>query len=137
MQLRKSLRLPKEHGAWVMLYVPFVLGTLAASRASRFSFASILLLLSVTFTFIARQSLFDWLVARLRSTKEVAASRTLYIYSGLSAIFGGLVVFVYQREWLIGIAALTVLLLGFNSWQVVRRKDRTIVAEAIAILGLT
>ena len=44
---------------------------------------------------------------------------------------------MYRHEWLVGFAALTVLLLLFNSWQVVRRRDRTIITEAIAIMGLT
>jgi len=137
MQLRKSLRLPKEHGAWAMLYVPFVLGSLAVSTTSFFSPATIFLLLSVTFLFIARQSLFDWLIARGRKTKDVSAFRTMSIYAGISALFGGLVIWSFHREWLVGFAVLTVLLLTFNSWQVIRRKDRTIITEAIAIIGLT
>jgi YwiC-like protein len=137
MQLRRGLRLPREHGAWAMLYVPFVLGTIAGLRTSHFSPTIIFLLLSVTFIFIARQSLFDWLVARSRATWDAAAFRTMFIYVGLSSMFGSLVVFVYHRELLLGIAALTVLLLAFNSWQVVRRKDRAVLSEALAITGLT
>jgi YwiC-like protein len=137
MQLRRRLRLPKEHGAWAMLYVPFALGALAGLTTSPFSLATILLLLSVTLLFVARQSLFDWLIARGRATRDVSAFRTMSIYAGLSAIFGGLVIWFYHREWLVGFAALTFLLLAFNSWQVVRRKDRAIITEAIAIMGLT
>jgi len=123
MQLRRSLRLPKEHGAWAMLYVPFVLGALAGLTTSPFSLATILLLLSVTLLFVARQSLFDWLIARGRATRDVSAFRTMSIYAGLSAIFGGLVIWFYHREWLVGFAALTFLLLAFNSWQVVRQRS--------------
>jgi len=137
MQLRRSLRLPREHGAWAMLYVPFVLGTIAGSRTSHFSPAIIFLLLSVTFIFIARQSLFDWLIARSRTIRDAGAVRMMFVYTSLSAVFGGLVVFAYHREVLVGIALLTAVLLGFNSWQVVRRRDRTVISEALAIIALT
>ncbi|MEP7274444.1 MAG: YwiC-like family protein, partial [Acidobacteriota bacterium] len=36
MKLRFGLKLPKEHGAWAMVYVPFVLGLLVAGK---FNFA--------------------------------------------------------------------------------------------------
>jgi YwiC-like protein len=136
MQLRK-VRLPKEHGAWAMLYVPFLLGTLAGSRHTLTLPAIFLLLSSVTFLFIARQSLLDWLVARNRGKSEPTAFRMMCIYTGLSGVFGGVLVFSYQLTWLVAIASLSVVLLVFNSWQVVRRKDRTVGTETIAIIGLT
>lgn len=137
MHLRNVLRLPKEHGAWAMLYIPFLLGTLAGSRHTLFLLAIFLLFFSVTFLFMARQSLLDWLVARNRGKSEPSAFHMMCLCAGLSGVFGVVLAFVYQLTWLILIASLTVMLLVFNSWQVIRRKDRTIATETISIIGLT
>jgi len=44
---------------------------------------------------------------------------------------------IYHRFWLALFAILTAFLLAFNTWQAVRREDRTVIGETIAILGLT
>jgi YwiC-like protein len=54
MSLRSALKLPKEHGAWVMLYVPFILGVAVAGHVD---WNVLLLLLSTTAMFISRESL--------------------------------------------------------------------------------
>ena len=120
-----------------MLYVPFTLGALVGSRSSFSPLQLLLLLFSVTFAFIARQSTLDWWLARSRGTAGVEARRMMLVYVILAGVFGAPVVFFYHRLWLVPVAILTALLLAFNSWQGVRRKDRTIIGEAIAILGLT
>ena len=63
MKVRSSLRLPKEHGAWAMLYVPFVLGVTVAWQLS---WAVLLLLLATSALFIARESLLVWWRAQTR-----------------------------------------------------------------------
>ena len=54
MSLRSALRLPKEHGAWVMFYVPFVLGVLVAGK---FSLPVLLLLLAALLALAVTRSL--------------------------------------------------------------------------------
>ena len=54
-------RIPKEHGAWAMLYVPFVLGILVAGRVS---WAVLWALLAMTALFFAREALRRWRRAR-------------------------------------------------------------------------
>jgi YwiC-like protein len=131
---RSSLRLPKEHGAWAMLYVPFAVGTLVAWTGS---LRLLLLLLSVTFVFVARESLLVWWRARDRGREDPEARRFMIIYSLLAALFGAPLLFAYKLYWLAPIAAATLMLLVVNAQQAVRRKDRTISGEMMAIAGLT
>src|SRR5438105_2228221 len=93
MRIRTSLRLPKEHGAWAMLYVPFVVGTFVAAK---FSLRVALLVLSVTFLFIARESLLAWWRGRSRGQTHDAARRMMMVYLSLAAVFGTPLVLFYQ-----------------------------------------
>ena len=63
MKLSTHLRLPKEHGAWAMLYVPFVLGVAVAGKIP---LSVLLLLLSLSALFISRVSMLVWWRARKR-----------------------------------------------------------------------
>ena len=64
MKLRSALKLPKEHGAWAMFYIPFVLGLLVSGN---FNVPSLLLLIAATAAFISRESLLIWWRARRRA----------------------------------------------------------------------
>ncbi|HEY7180438.1 MAG TPA: YwiC-like family protein, partial [Blastocatellia bacterium] len=77
MSLRSTLKLPKEHGAWAMLYVPFVLGVAVAGRAN---WPVLLLLLSTTALFISRESLLVYWRARVRRRDAAEAGSTLLLY---------------------------------------------------------
>jgi hypothetical protein len=137
MQRHIDLKLPKEHGAWAMLYVPFTVGALVGSGPSFSPVELLLLLLSVTFAFIARQPFLEWQRARIRGKQTVGAWRMMLVYIGLFGLFGGAVVLLYHRLWLVPVAILAVLLFALNGWQAARREDRTVIGETMAILGLT
>ena len=117
-----------------MLYVPFVVGALVAGE---FSFRVLLLLLSVTFVFIARESLLVWWRALSRGQSHSSSLWMLLIYLGLAALAGAPLVFVYHLYDLILLGFVVLILLGINAKQAVRREDRTIGGEVVAILGLT
>ncbi|MCI0487580.1 MAG: YwiC-like family protein [Blastocatellia bacterium] len=134
MSIRKRLELPKEHGAWVMLYVPFVVGALVAGS---FSLRVLLLLSSVTFVFIARESLIVWWRARSRGQSRPSSLRLMLIYLGLAALSGVPLVFIYRLYITVPLGFVALVLLGVNAEQAVRREDRTIFGEVMAILGLT
>ena len=134
MRIRSNLRLPKEHGAWAMLYVPFVIGVLVAARVN---LRVVLLFLSTSFLFIARESLLVWWRGRQRGQKKPEAFRTLIIYVGLATLFGAPLLFPYGLYWLAPTSAATVALMIFNAFQATRRADRTIGGEIVAILGMT
>jgi len=117
-----------------MLYVPFAVGTLAAGSISiRLMF----LLLSVTFVFIARESLLGWWRSRSRGQKDDQPFKYLAIYLLLAGAFGMPLLAVWRLYWLAPVAIGTLLLLMFNARQAIQREDRTVAAEIIAIAGLT
>src|SRR5512138_530025 len=81
--LRATLRLPREHGAWAMLYVPFVAGALVASAVN---WRVVLLLFSTSFLFIARESLLVWWRARRRRQPNPEVFKTLVLYTLLAGL---------------------------------------------------
>ncbi len=134
MKLRSRLRLPKEHGAWAMLYVPMLVGMLVAGSVS---WGVVLFVLAATFLFIARESLLIWWRARTRGAARYDARRMMLIYLGLAGMFGAPLILVYRLFYLVPLGAVILLLLIFNTRQAVRREDRTTSGELVAILGLT
>ncbi len=117
-----------------MLYVPLAIGALVAWSAP---LPLWLLALSVTFVFIARESLLMWWRARSRGRQNGQALRFALSYLALAGAFGAPLLLVYHLYWFIamGLAALT--LLAINARQAVRREHRTIGGEMMTIAGLT
>jgi len=134
MSQRSLLKLPKEHGAWAMLYVPFAVGSLVAWNAS---LRLLLVLLSATFVFIARESLLAWRRARSRGLENHEARRFMLSYLALAAVSGAPLLLVYRMYWFAPMGLAALVLLAFNARQAVLREDRTIGGEMMAIGGLT
>src|SRR5262249_50599517 len=111
MSIRSTMKLPKEHGAWAMLYIPFALGVAVGGR---YSLAALLLLISTSALFISRESLLIWRRARARGKEAKEASRLLVIYLALAAIFGFPLIFIYHLVWLAPLGAAGLALLLFN-----------------------
>lgn len=134
MSKRSLLKLPREHGAWAMLYVPLAVGALVAWGSP---LRLLLLTLSVTFVFVARESLQIWFRARSRGQQNHEAFRYSLSYLAAAGAFGAPLLLFYQMYWFIAMAFLALALLAINAWQAVRREDRTIGSEMMAIAGLT
>lgn len=137
MKLRSVLKLPKEHGAWAMLYVPFVLGTMVAGKIN---LAVLLLLLATTALFVSRESLLVWRRARKRgrqSQSSIEAGRLLLIYFAIAALTGLALLLSYKFFWLLPLGLIGATLLAINGWQATDFEDRTIQSEVMAIAGLT
>jgi hypothetical protein len=134
MSLRSTLKLPKEHGAWAMLYAPFVLGVAVAGRVN---WPVLLLLLSATSAFISRESLLVYWRARARGRDAAKAGRTLLFYLALAAAFGSPLVLVFDLFWLIPLGGIGVALLLINGRQATRMEERETMSEVMAIGGLT
>ena len=134
MSLRSRLKLPREHGAWAMLYVPFAVGALVAWSAP---LRLLLLALSVTFVFIARESLLGWWRARSRGQRNDQALRFVLGYLALAGVFGAPLLFVYRLYWFIAMGLAALVLLAINALQAAHREDRTTGGEMMAIAGLT
>jgi hypothetical protein len=132
--LRSKLKLPREHGAWAMLYVPFALGVAVAGRING---AAWLLLLATTALFIARESLLVWWRARRRGREAVDAGRLLLVYLALAAVAGLPLLFVWRLGWLVPMGLAGVLLLIINGQQAAQLEERSLGNELLAICGLT
>lgn len=134
MSKRSHFKLPREHGAWAMLYVPLAVGAMVAWGSPLRLF---LLTLSATFVFIARESLLIWFRARSRGQRNDQAFRFSLSYLAIAGAFGSPLLLVYHLYWFIALGFVALLLLAINAWQAVRREDRTIGSEMMAIAGLT
>ena len=134
MSKRSQWKLPREHGAWVMLYVPFAVGALVGWRSP---LRLMLIGLSVTFVFIARESLLIWWRARSRGQRNSQALRFVLSYVVLALVFAAPLLLVYDLYWFAGMGVAAAALLAINARQAVRRIDRTIGGEMMAIAGLT
>ncbi|HKR62081.1 MAG TPA: YwiC-like family protein, partial [Pyrinomonadaceae bacterium] len=134
MTVRAVLKMPREHGAWVMLYVPLIAGVLVAWN---FSFRVLLFGLSATFLFIARESLLTWWRAYRRGEHRVEALLRLGIYLSLAALSIGPLILADRLYALVPLGLVALLLLAVNAEMAAKREDRTIVGEILAIAGLT
>lgn len=134
MSKRSSLKIPREHGAWAMLYVPLVVGALVAWGLS---FRLLLLTLSVTLVFTARGALVALLRSRSRGRTDQQAGRLAFAYLGLAALLGAPLVFLSRLYWLVPLAIATAILLTVNARKAVRGEDRSVAGEMVAIAGLT
>ncbi len=134
MSLKSKLRLPKEHGAWGMLYIPFVLGALVAEGAMG---RVTLLGVAMTFLFIARQSVLVWWRARCKGLEQAGAARTMVVYLALAAVFAVPLLVFHRLHGMIPLGLLGAGLLAWNAQQAARREERTLATELIGIAGLT
>lgn len=134
MKVTTDLRLPKEHGAWAMLYVPFVLGLLVAGRLS---WSVLLLFLAVSALFISREALQVWWRARARGRSAPHEAKLLLIYLGIAALCGLPLLLVAHLYWLLPIGGIGLALLIINGKQAVDLEARTVSSELLAIGGLT
>lgn len=73
--------MPREHGSWFMLLVPFFIG----AALTHFSWYQVLLLLSVLCAFLAMTPAILWVKSK---TQKDFYHRWFYQYLGLSALFG-------------------------------------------------
>lgn len=137
MRLRSRLNLPREHGAWVMLYASFVLGLAVAGKINA---AIVLLLIATTAVFVSRESLLIYWRAhkrRRKSQSSAAAARLLLVYFLATAASGIALILVYGLYGILFFAVAGAALLVINAWQAAGLEDRTVTGEAIAIAGLT
>lgn len=127
-----GLHLPKEHGAWAMLYVPFTLGVLVAARAG---VATLWVLLAITALFFARETLSRLRRARGKQRPAAELWRALAVEAGVLVVSGGLLLFLHALVWFAPLGLLALLLLAFNLEQTEQREERNVAAQLMAIVG--
>ncbi|MDM8531281.1 YwiC-like family protein [Anaerolineales bacterium HSG25] len=126
--------LPREHGAWVMLFTPLTLGWLLAPVWQ--AQISLFFVASLSF-FLLRHPLTVFVKRWNRPSKDWQyLQRWAVIYGGITVISGGWLVFINQFWWLLPAALLGGLLLLFNLWLVSKRQDMSVVGELTGIFGL-
>ncbi len=102
--------LPREHGAWMMLYAPLVTGLVAFSVPP---LPAVLLLLAVSAVFFAQNAL--GLHLRRRGGPGNLAWLLAFLVAGVAA--GALLLLHLQMWHLLPLAAPAALLFGWQAWQ--------------------
>lgn len=133
---RPGRPLPREHGAWALLYGPLVAGLLAARGLG---VEELLLIVAATALFLAREP-----VARLvRGSRHGVRSdlRRYWIQWamgwGLAGLAGvAVLVTLYGRHHLLLLGGGALPLLGLHLWLTERREDRSTPAELLGIIAL-
>lgn len=126
---------PHEHGAWMMLYVPLVIGLVAFRPAP---LPALLLLLAVSGAFGAQNAV----GLLLRRSVVRGTAFWLGIYSALLATTGGLLLFIHDLFELVWIGLPAALLFAWQLWlrrTANRRLNSSAVSEvaAIGVFALT
>ena len=134
MRIRTALRLPKEHGAWGMLYVPLACGALVAGAGG---WRVLLLALATTFLFVARESILAIWRARARQRDPGTATRLAVIYLVLAGAAGSPLLVVWDLHGMVPLGIAAAGLLVWNAARAAKREERTVAAELIGIAGLT
>ncbi|MFQ5738151.1 MAG: YwiC-like family protein [Acidobacteriota bacterium] len=129
--------IPKEHGAWALLYGPFLVVLLAFGHLQARTF---LLVATLTAFFLAHEPLAR--LSRLAPTARTGARATLWkrwvgLYAILGLLFSGLLLAFYGLWNLLPLGAGVALLLTLHLLLASKRKERTLAGELIGALGLT
>jgi hypothetical protein len=129
-----SSTVPKQHGAWSILISCYALGTFVGGRLG---VEGLLLLVAVTFGYIARHAWNVYLRPSKGKGRKIEVLGWSAIYSLISIGTGGYLIFI-SGLWdllLIGLLALIIGMLTLLFGQ--QKKEFTVVGEITGILGLT
>jgi hypothetical protein len=137
----RFLRLPREHGAWAMLLVPYLTG-FGAVRWSDYAAGRLAAgCLGILLLFIGRASMMQLIKPRYRGrtagdqVKELWLNSILYGGLGAAIILGIIIIGGYWYLLAVGAAAF-ILFLG-QTWLALRFGERSIPAELVGIVLLT
>lgn len=126
--------IPREHGAWPMLFVPFAVAVGVAGRLD----LKVLLFLLATFSFyVTRAPLERLLRSRAPSGNTGEAQRWLSIYLALGFLSSASLLFYWRLWWLVPFGAL---LLGFLIMQLYLTREgahRSLWGRFLGVAGLT
>jgi hypothetical protein len=127
-----GLKVPKEHGAWAMLYVPFALGVLAADKLS---WAVLWTLLAMTALFLARETLRRLRRAWQRRQPTGVQWRGLTLELAIVGTSAGLLLLRENLWGFLPLGGAALLLLFFHLERTEQREERSIPAQLLAIVG--
>jgi hypothetical protein len=135
--MKGTIPIPREHGAWAILYGSFLTGLAAAGT---FNLPLLLHLLAMSGVFLAHEPL----VKLVRSLKHGGRRELMQWWAfwaavelATASIAGAILVFHYQLLTLLPIALFVALLLGIHLKLTAGRKERSVPGELIGVFGLT
>lgn len=121
--------LPQQHGAWAMLFLPFIVGVVLRLQEVGFRPFVVPLLLLWLVGYFAFHALSLWLKARNKSRYLLP----LQVYGGLSAVLGGLVLWLEPTLWQWG--AVYAPLLGIGLWQAWKRDESALLGRFVTVIA--
>src|SRR3990170_2794312 len=122
---RGGILLPKEHGAWAMLLVPFVIGFAAGGGWG----TPVFLLLGIILSFfVARYPLVLWARTRFQRFPD-RGLRTLIASAAHGTMLGGLLLVRHELWLMVPLGGIAAVLLVVHLWLVKLRKERTEASE--------
>ncbi|HEX2986941.1 MAG TPA: YwiC-like family protein [Chloroflexota bacterium] len=129
--------LPREHGAWAMWLVPYLLG----SALGGWGIASLMLLISMLFLFISSRPAEFVLTGPTKSSeaqdRRTAAYGRLTIYAGIGVVAAAVLLLRYHRWALLPLGAVAALALSIMLPLKARRLDRSWPARLLSIAALS
>jgi hypothetical protein len=136
--MRLQPPMPKEHGAWAMLYAPLLI---AIGFAGRFDTPVWLFIAVVTLAFLAHEpvaTLARFHGAPLARKERLQQARLwLIIYAILAAPACALLLFFYNRWHLLTMGVLLMVLFGLHTYLTSKRIERQFTGEFLGVLSLT
>lgn len=130
--------IPKEHGAWAMLYAPFFAGWAVAGTLNIPVF---FLLVTISTIFLAHEPFLIFVRQNQNQTPNAERTRNakfwLGIYFIVLVVFGSPLLFYYKLYFLIPLGMISGSLLSIHTYLAARRKERTIFGELLGVISLT
>ena len=144
MSLKKMIKsahkilVPKEHGAWAMLILPYFIGVVITDGLST---RTILGLISVLLLFLSRSPLIILLKEKFLNSHHGLSRRELWLSFGFPAAIGFGIFFwllIRYSLWeLLVIGSIGLIFFTFHTWLTFRRKKRSIFGDLVGIFMLT
>lgn len=137
-QRGRLLLLPREHGAWGIVLIPFLT---AAAITKQLTPEVLLALVAVLLVFIGRYPL-ELLLIPVANHRAGHPARqrvwlSFWVYALAAAVTGFVLVAVYELYALLWLALLGGLFFALRVWQGRHGADRDMVAEVFGSVGLT
>ncbi|AQP45482.1 YwiC-like family protein [Tessaracoccus flavus] len=123
---------PKQHGAWAMIIVPYVTGLLLAARLRPLEWSDATLGLTWLVGYFAFNAATLWLKAPAR--RRASFQTPLITYLGISAVFG--VATLIQKGWpiLIWVPPYAVVL-GISLWLAASKRERSLLSGVLTVVA--
>lgn len=128
--MRSKGWVPKQHGAWAMLVVPYLLGLVGAARASAVGWGHLALFVFWMLGYFAFNAASGWLKAAARQRPRYV--RPLLVYSGATALAGVVTLVLVGARPLPWVLAFLPLMLP-ALWLAGRRRERATVGGLLTI----